>query len=262
MSEYQRQNYIDGDLQLAVFEHKATHFQPKYDGIWCACEITPVDETTVVAQYYSRSNQLKHSAILPNSMKLITTVTLVGEFMFGTERAQDEQLYEKLFVFDVWGYNDKPYLERWQLANQIVERFAVDSFVLVPTLPVSAFANFWRDQVVNNDTYEGVVFRSLNSTWDEPLIRQKHIVTTDFRVVGFVEGQGKYAGSLGALRAVLSLDDTKETTIGGGLTDEERHEIWQNQDSYLGRTCEVEGSGQFKSGLLRHPRFVRWHNEK
>lgn len=264
VEKYSRQTYIDGDYWSAVL-HGYNILQPKYDGIWCACELAPLNDELISCQYYSRNNQLKYAKTIQNISGLRETITLIGEFMYGSERAQTEQLKEKLFVFDVWEHRHLPYNKRYSLARNLLTFLNEPSFCLVPTLPITEQETAWKTYIVDQN-FEGLVYRQANASYNEPLIRQKQTFTVDVTVTGFVEGEGRLAGSLGAICAVLSLDNTAGEevtfTVGGGFSDEERHEIWQNQNSYLGATCEVTGSGQFKSGLLRHPRFVRWHKEK
>lgn len=268
MSNYKRQNYIDGDYATAVL-HGFDILQPKYDGIWCACELAPLNDELISCQYYSRNNQLKHAKTIQNVCGLREIITLVGEFMFGSEWSQTETLREKLFVFDVWEHRHLPYQRRYQLARNILEVLNEPSFVLVPTLPITAQVKAWQNFVLEQN-FEGLVYRNAKDTFNTTLIRQKQMFTVDMTVTGFIEGTGRLEDSLGAISAVLSLDDTNKgaepkevkTTVGSGFSDEERDEIWQNQDSYIGRVCEVSGSGKFKSGLLRHPRFIRWHKEK
>lgn len=74
---------------------------------------------------------------------------------------------------------------------------------------------------------------------------------------------GKVEGSL-YVNGVLK----KITLIGGGFTDKERKDIWENFDKYRGRVLEVDGYQLFSSGALRHPNAVReckqlkWRDDK
>jgi ATP-dependent DNA ligase len=65
---------------------------------------------------------------------------------------------------------------------------------------------------------------------------------------------------LGAIRAHTSSGVIID--VGGGFTDTQRREIWDNQDLYLGKPFEVEARARFESGSLRHPNFVRWRFDK
>ncbi|TXN07937.1 hypothetical protein FV222_01485 [Methylobacterium sp. WL103] len=97
-------------------------------------------------------------------------------------------------------------------------------------------------------------------------MKMKNESTEDLRVVGAFEGEGKYVGSLGGLivdRAGV------QVRVGGGFSDAQRREIWddflgpvEKQARVLGRLIEVEYHEVTPDGSLRHPRFVRWRDDK
>lgn len=88
------------------------------------------------------------------------------------------------------------------------------------------------------------------------LLKLKVMNSCDLKIVGFEEGDGKYKGSLGNI-----ICDYKgfKLGVGSGYTDEERHEIWNNQEKYLNRIVEIqyfEETYNDKGGLsLRFPVF-------
>lgn len=47
-----------------------------------------------------------------------------------------------------------------------------------------------------------------------------------------------------------------------GMTDEVRKDISENQDKYIGRPFEIAADVRFPSGKFRHPRFIRWRDDK
>lgn len=94
------------------------------------------------------------------------------------------------------------------------------------------------------------------------ILKVKKKYTSDLKVIGFIEGNGKYKGKLGAL-----LLDYKGFELGcSGMTDEQRIEIWSNQDKYLGVIVEVEHEQQSsneKGGLsVEYPAFIQWRFDK
>ncbi len=104
------------------------------------------------------------------------------------------------------------------------------------------------------------MFRKRLGTIEEPILRQKKMVTEDLTCIGFREGQGKYRSTLGALIGFTK--EGVEVDVGGGLSDDERAQIWFNQNLYLGRVFEAEARAKFASGSLRHPNFIRWRDDK
>lgn len=88
------------------------------------------------------------------------------------------------------------------------------------------------------------------------LLKLKVMNTCDLKIIGFEEGDGKYKGTLGNL-----ICDYKgyQLGVGSGYTDEQRKEIWNNQEEYLNRIAEIqyfEETYNDKGGLsLRFPVF-------
>lgn len=94
------------------------------------------------------------------------------------------------------------------------------------------------------------------------ILKVKKKYTSDLKVIGFIEGNGKYKGKLGAL-----ILDYKGYELGcSGMSDDQRTEIWLNQDKYLGAIAEVEHEQQStneKGGLsLEYPAFIQWRFDK
>ena len=91
----------------------------------------------------------------------------------------------------------------------------------------------------------------------------KVMETVDLEIIGFEEGAGKNAGKLGAL-----IVDYKgcEVGVGSGFTDFDREFIWNNQDQFLGKICEVQYFEETKNkdgGVsLRFPVYKHLRQDK
>jgi len=93
--------------------------------------------------------------------------------------------------------------------------------------------------------YEGIMIKDPLAPYETKRtaswLKIKPIITVDLEIVGVEEGTGKYVGNCGAL--VLEGEDSGykiRTNVGSGLTDEQRADIWANQQNVLGRIVEVE----------------------
>ena len=111
---------------------------------------------------------------------------------------------------------------------------------------------------------EGIMLRSPTSVYaggrSNNLLKVKNFVKSNFVIVGFGKGTGKFANSLGNL-LVRGLIDGMVVMgkVGTGFSDEERLDIWANQSSYLGRDIEVIYLGITPARRsLRHPIFSRF----
>jgi DNA ligase-1 len=111
--------------------------------------------------------------------------------------------------------------------------------------------------------HEGSVAKSLTAAYDfggrNAMHKLKPVMDADLRIVGFAEGAGRLAGTLGAL---LCDFDGATVKVGAGLTDSQRRTVWRNQARYLGRVVQVEHVGVTASGSLRQPVFARFRGDK
>ena len=95
------------------------------------------------------------------------------------------------------------------------------------------------------------------------LQKLKVMSTCDLRVIGFEEGDGKLKGTLGKIICNYKGFDLG---VGSGFSETMRDEVWNNQDKYLGKICEVqyfEETNNDEGGLsLRFPVFKQWRFDK
>ncbi len=111
---------------------------------------------------------------------------------------------------------------------------------------------------------EGIMLRNPSSIYaggrSNNLLKVKNFVKSNFVIVGFTKGTGKFANSLGNLLVRGMIDGMVVMgKVGTGFNDEERLDIWANQSSYLGRDIEVIYLGITPAlRSLRHPIFFRF----
>lgn len=100
--------------------------------------------------------------------------------------------------------------------------------------------------------FEGLVLRQ-GDRW----IKVKSEETRDVAITGFVEGRGKYTGSLGIVRTPLG-------NVGSGFSDEDRVQLWTEARAgmLIGQIIEVRSMEMSAGGKFRHPVFVRMRPDK
>lgn len=249
-----RQKYKDVPIEEALSSN-CDLFQIKHDGIWARIVIN-----NDMVDIYSRTGRLKKTFSIPPTF---SNAVLVGEYMFGSERAQTHPDKDKLIVFDCTyadtvGVSDRPYIERYKMAlvvlNNLTERFKISR-----CFKVRDAERAWE---LLKGKEEGLVFRHSQAQYDDTILRAKYEVTFDYYVVGFKEGEGRLTGSLGALVVSDRMNGPELMRVGGGFTDDQRRDIWHNQAWYINACVSVTGKGAFSSGKLRHPNFLRWRKDK
>lgn len=97
----------------------------------------------------------------------------------------------------------------------------------------------------DKDGKEGVMINDLSAPYKagrvDGILKLKKNLVADVRVIGFEAGEGKHLGRLGALIVEFDYKGISNVcNIGTGFSDEEREDIWNNQDYYLGKIVEVK----------------------
>lgn len=116
--------------------------------------------------------------------------------------------------------------------------------------------------------YEGIMVKDPEAFYvnkrSEAWLKIKPTISVSLTAKGFQEGTGKFVGMLGAI-LFEGEDDGKQVSVsvGSGLSDEDRKEIWDNRDKYLNLIGEVVADAfSLEQGAtiysLRFPRFKGW----
>lgn len=96
------------------------------------------------------------------------------------------------------------------------------------------------------------------------LLKVKKMNTLDLQIIGFEEGSGRLAGTLGAI--LVRYKQGNVVKVGSGFPDLLRTEIWANQDKYLYSICECqyfEETTNADGGIsLRFPVFKDFRPDK
>jgi DNA ligase-1 len=117
-----------------------------------------------------------------------------------------------------------------------------------------------------DEGYEGLMIKPAHEGYkckrSHAWLKIKPFIEVTLKVVALEEGTGKNEGLLGAL-VVEGEDDGKffHLNVGSGLTDENREQIWADQDNVIGQLVEIRADAATQSQdaedtwSLRFPRF-------
>lgn len=161
-------------------------------------------------------------------------------------------------IYDVLRYKGKdtsnlPYREKLPILQDIQRQ--------VPrlTTPPFAFSPDEKRQLLTQVslkkhplTEEGYIIYDL----DKPVpYKAKFQEDYDVYVRAIHEGKGKHAGRMGHISYSLTPTGPIVGDVGGGFSDMERIDIWNNQAYYLGKPMRIYSMGQLPSGAYRVPQF-------
>ena len=192
------------------------------------------------------------------------------------EGAQTEDSY--LAVFDMLtidefnaGGTSKNAIERRQRIVNLSDLFTYRIQLVDATLiDMDSDEGQVKFQAMNkralDEGYEGLMIKPVSEGYkckrSHAWLKIKPFIEVTLKVVELEEGTGKNEGLLGAL-VVEGEDDGKffKLNVGSGLTDENREQIWENQDKVIGQLVEIRADAATQSQdaddvwSLRFPRF-------
>lgn len=92
---------------------------------------------------------------------------------------------------------------------------------------------------------EGIMLNTMDGLYEikrsNSLLKVKYNESVDLKVVDIQEGTGKYEGMLGA--AIVDYKGYR-VGVGSGFNDEERQRFWDNPDTLIGKTIEIDTFGE------------------
>lgn len=151
--------------------------------------------------------------------------------------------------------------------------FDIDTFKYFELLPViykgsdTSMITKYLDEAIA-DGQEGIMINICDApyefkrTWN--LLKCKKMNTMDLQIIGFEEGTGRLAGTLGAI--LVRYKNGNTVKVGSGFTDWLRTEIWNNQAKYLDQIVEIkyfeETTNQDGGESLRFPIFNDFRPDK
>ncbi|MDP1895294.1 MAG: DNA ligase [Hydrogenophaga sp.] len=160
----------------------------------------------------------------------------------------------RFMVFDLPAHTG-PFTQRIPAYQQLVKTLAQPWVQAVPQEKVNSHADLMArlDNMVNSGG-EGLMLHHGDALYravrSDDLLKVKTHEDAEARVTGYVPGQGKYTGLMGAL--LVQTADGRRFRLGSGFTDAQR-----KQPPALGTWVTYRFRGLHASGLPRFASFLR-----
>jgi DNA ligase-1 len=115
---------------------------------------------------------------------------------------------------------------------------------------------------------EGIMINIMDAPYEfkrtNNLLKVKKMQTMDLEIIDFEEGEGRLAGTIGAI--LVRYKNGNVVRVGSGFSDEMRDMIWDHQDECLGAICEIqyfeETTNADGGESLRFPVFKDFRHDK
>ena len=258
-------------LANKYFEHpdkvdgKHFYLTEKLDGIRCIAKVTPEEVKLFSRQGIPIEGLLDIEAeLLETAYRLNKSFAVDGELLVtDRENIPSKEQYKQTTmivrkdglksgitynVFDILDLDafenrccEMPYYQRRQrLETYFLDKTYVKVLSVLyhgkDTSKIMEHLNIQREL-----EHEGVMINLEDEYYQfsrtNALLKVKVMQDCDLEITGVQEGQGKFAGTLGAL-----IVDYKGTPVGvgSGISDDIRREIWANPDKYIGRVATIQ----------------------
>ena len=160
------------------------------------------------------------------------------------------------------------FAKRKKILNQLIQENEFIRKVPVYTTTKSIDDIYEILAQVESEGQEGLMLNTLTGLYkfgkrSNDLLKVKTFNTCDIFCTGVEEGEGKYAGTLGAI-----ICDYKgyKLKVGSGLTEEQRDFYWKNKSKIVNRIVEIkyfeESSDKDGNLSLRFPVFIQVRDDK
>jgi DNA ligase-1 len=235
--------------------------EPKIDGVRVIVEVCR--ETMAVGFKTRNGNPLPSIQHLGGAFAAVAM--LHGVYTFDCEAVSGNDFYDAVGAIRSQERDDDARLWLLDLPDdvgtyaarrELMSRFVLPEYVrLVPSFfnlsPNDAFRRFVAQG------FEGAMVKDTSAPYQQgkrsnAWLKVKAVDAEDCAIVSVHEGKGRLAGTMGH---VVVEHGTRLVRVGGGFTDEQRKQIWENRDTVIGSWLEVSFQNMTPEGSFRHPRI-------
>ena len=229
--------------------------KPEFEGLVFDGEVMSEDFQTLMKQVHRKENaQTEDSYLAVFDMLTLEEFDAGGTELNAVQRRQRIVNLSKVFDRDTF-------------ENVMDNRIRLVDATLIDMDSDEGQVKFQQmNKRALDEGYEGLMIKPIKEGYkckrSHAWLKIKPFIEVTLKVVELEEGTGKNEGLLGAL-VVEGEDDGKffRLNVGSGLTDENREQIWENQDKVIGQLVEIRADAATQSQdaddvwSLRFPRF-------
>jgi hypothetical protein len=243
--------------------------QPKLDGNRCLIKI----QNGMTSLMYTRGGdvmpvQLEHILNDLSEINSDDTIILDGELysdeisfnnlngLIKRVKATSEEIEKrKLIKFHLY---DVMLSQGYEVRYNFIKKFASDNIVVVPSKKIIATDDNIQVELEKflSEGFEGLMVRQLNKPYENKrtwqLCKCKVFEDDEFELIGFQEDvRGGFVGAF-----VMRNNNGNIFNAGAsGQSVEDRVEMWNNQNKYIGKMATVAYFGLSEYGIPRFPKF-------
>ena len=204
------------------------------------------------------------------------TMSIIGALPAKAIEVQEKIGLAYVTLFDVVTYKGvKVDGCTWRFRRKLLDEIVLDAYIqrihYYEKTTVADKRKLAKELIQHG--YEGVVLKDPSAGYKDSRawLKHKERTTIDAQIIGWTPGKGKYSNNIGALKtAVLGKDNKLKflCTVSPG-TDTKRKELYdrflpltEKQITALNMIVEIEGQQITKDNSIRHPRILRYREDK
>ena len=249
--------------------------QPKLDGVRCTAKMESDGSVSLL------SRKGKEFQLLDQIRKAVQAVGLPQTFILDGELYSDDLDFQrvvglvrkhthknqtdiddmkkvKLNIFDAMDTKNPkmPFIQRWKMAKQWVDKDATGTLTMVPCYRVdndNQIKTLLSKFLADGD--EGVIIRNITSPYEQGkrsynLQKYKKFFDDEYKIVGALEGQGNDIGTVVWICETPKGQTFKCRPKG---TRDDRRDKYKNRKQYFGKLLTVKYQELTNDGIPRFP---------
>lgn len=185
------------------------------------------------------------------------------------QKPTPEELQESKNKVQFWAYDfpgeEGVFSKRYQSLKAWIKKQDNKSIMLVPTYEIFSEDDLieWHANFLEMG-YEGTIVRLDTENYEnkrsKSLLKYKDFQDDEFTIVGFEEGKGGRAGTIGKFIVRITDNITCESNVKGNF--DFLKDVWKNRDSYIGTKATIKYFGYTPAGKLRFPYVIKLNREE